>query len=140
MLDRTVHRTSYYDTSTDLYDTLEAPGSHRVEVNNLVPPSPAYAYRGPVARRSRSFTIMSRMMPQPPNLQPGTVAEVHSLKSVAGKKLNGKKCLVVRFDPDAGRWECCIEQEFAGTSAVSSRLPRRHETRSHSQQHALVDG
>ena len=137
MLDMDRTRTSYYDTSTDLY--ARSSGLSQSRGQQLSTP-PAYAYRGPVARRSRSFTIMSRMMPQPPNLQPGTVAEVHSLKSVAGKKLNGKKCLVVRFDPDAGRWECCIEQEFAGTSAVSSRLPRRHETRSHSQQHALVDG
>jgi len=87
---------------------------------------------------------MTRQSPQPPSLQPGTVAEVHSLKSAAGKKLNGKQCLVVRFDPDADRWECCIEQEFAGTSAVSTRRDERREgplaevTKTATHEHALV--
>lgn len=46
-------------------------------------------------------------------IKEGTVATVHSLKSAAGKKLNGSRVLVLKRPPltDEGRWEVRVEFE-----------------------------
>lgn len=47
----------------------------------------------------------------PTKVQPGILCEVGGLKSDAGKKLNGRRCAIIRYVAEDGRYEVRMEKE-----------------------------
>ena len=56
--------------------------------------------------------VPERVMPE--NVQPGILCKVKGLQSAGGKKLNGRRCAVVRFVEEEGRYEVQMENEPLG--------------------------
>ncbi|KAL7534704.1 hypothetical protein ACHAXR_006038 [Thalassiosira sp. AJA248-18] len=66
----------------------------------------------------------------PTEVQPGIICKVDGLKSEGGKKLNGRRCAILRYIVDEGRYEVRMEREsrkdatFALKDANLSPLPK----------------
>jgi len=44
-------------------------------------------------------------------IEAGTVVRIHSLKSAAGKRLNGRRAAVIRYIEEESRWQVRVEEE-----------------------------
>ena len=47
----------------------------------------------------------------PTKVEPGIICKVDGLKSEAGKKLNGRRCAIIRYVDEEGRYEVRMEKE-----------------------------